>query len=57
MTKSHGAKWKLTLLFKYFLQRFTYFFFFFYQVLPLPNVPFFWILFRTYSHWRALKVS
>lgn len=24
-------------------------------VLPLPNVPFFWILFRAYSHWRALK--
>ncbi|PIA50477.1 hypothetical protein AQUCO_01300898v1 [Aquilegia coerulea] len=26
-------------------------------VLPLPNVPFFWMLFRTYSHWRALKGS
>ncbi|RWW26788.1 hypothetical protein GW17_00008810 [Ensete ventricosum] len=26
-------------------------------VLPLPNIPFFWILFRTYSHWRALKGS
>ncbi|XP_071741984.1 uncharacterized protein [Rutidosis leptorrhynchoides] len=28
-----------------------------FAVLPLPNVPFFWILFRTYSHWRALKGS
>ncbi|KAK7275482.1 hypothetical protein RIF29_16601 [Crotalaria pallida] len=27
------------------------------SVLPLPNVPFFWILFRTYSHWRALQGS
>ncbi|GAV87313.1 Mit_KHE1 domain-containing protein [Cephalotus follicularis] len=27
------------------------------SVLPLPNVPFFWVLFRTYSHWRALKGS
>ncbi|XP_048419932.1 uncharacterized protein LOC125468333 [Pyrus x bretschneideri] len=26
-------------------------------VLPLPNIPFFWCLFRTYSHWRALKGS
>lgn len=26
------------------------------QVLPLPNIPFFWILFRTYSHWRASQV-
>lgn len=26
------------------------------SVLPLPNVPFFWILFRTYSHWRALQL-
>lgn len=26
------------------------------QILPLPNVPFFWILYRTYSHWRALQV-
>ena len=26
------------------------------QILPLPNVPFFWVLFRTYSHWRALQV-
>lgn len=26
------------------------------QVLPLPNIPFFWVLFRTYSHWRALQV-
>ncbi|XP_020581517.1 uncharacterized protein LOC110025401 [Phalaenopsis equestris] len=26
-------------------------------VLPLPNVPFFWILFRAYSHWKALKGS
>ncbi|KAG6511770.1 hypothetical protein ZIOFF_029847 [Zingiber officinale] len=25
------------------------------QILPLPNVPFFWVLFRAYSHWRALK--
>ncbi|MBA0636634.1 hypothetical protein Godav_025088, partial [Gossypium davidsonii] len=25
-------------------------------VLPLPNIPFFWVLFRTYSHWRALQV-
>ncbi|RAL43822.1 unnamed protein product [Cuscuta campestris] len=28
-----------------------------FMVLPLPNIPFFWILFRTYSHWRALKGS
>ncbi|KAK9060546.1 hypothetical protein SSX86_021250 [Deinandra increscens subsp. villosa] len=28
-----------------------------FAVLPLPNVPFFWMLFRTYSHWRALKGS
>ncbi|GAY31887.1 hypothetical protein CUMW_283680 [Citrus unshiu] len=27
------------------------------EVLPLPNVPFFWILYRTYSHWRALQGS
>ncbi|XP_020238370.1 uncharacterized protein C23H3.12c [Cajanus cajan] len=27
------------------------------SVLPLPNVPFFWVLFRTYSHWRALQGS
>ncbi|XP_077236521.1 K+-H+ exchange-like protein isoform X2 [Tasmannia lanceolata] len=26
------------------------------SVLPLPNIPFFWILFRVYSHWLALKV-
>ncbi|CAK7356432.1 unnamed protein product [Dovyalis caffra] len=26
-------------------------------VLPLPNIPFFWLLFRSYSHWRALKGS
>ncbi|KAK8294184.1 hypothetical protein V6Z12_D06G238700 [Gossypium hirsutum] len=25
-------------------------------VLPLPNIPFFWVLFRTYSHWRALQM-
>lgn len=29
----------------------------FFAVLPLPNIPFFWILFRSYSHWRALKGS
>ncbi|KAG9133832.1 hypothetical protein Leryth_027213 [Lithospermum erythrorhizon] len=28
-----------------------------FAVLPLPNIPFFWVLFRTYSHWRALKGS
>ncbi|CAH9130238.1 unnamed protein product [Cuscuta epithymum] len=28
-----------------------------FMVLPLPNIPFFWILYRTYSHWRALKGS
>ncbi|PSS18158.1 Protein of unknown function DUF2343 protein [Actinidia chinensis var. chinensis] len=28
-----------------------------FAVLPLPNIPFFWMLFRTYSHWRALKGS
>ncbi|KAL6996174.1 hypothetical protein U1Q18_006308 [Sarracenia purpurea var. burkii] len=28
-----------------------------FAVLPLPNIPFFWISFRTYSHWRALKGS
>ncbi|KAG5538049.1 hypothetical protein RHGRI_025215 [Rhododendron griersonianum] len=27
-----------------------------FTVLPLPNIPFFWVLFRSYSHWRALKV-
>ncbi|KAL4180683.1 hypothetical protein AMTRI_Chr12g267070 [Amborella trichopoda] len=26
-------------------------------VLPLPNIPFFWILFRAYSHWRACQGS
>ena len=31
--------------------------FFLSQVLPLPNIPFFWVLFRTYSHWRALQVG
>ncbi|GMN36741.1 hypothetical protein TIFTF001_006257 [Ficus carica] len=28
-----------------------------FAVLPLPNVPFFWVLFRTYSHRRALQGS
>ncbi|XP_065867967.1 uncharacterized protein C23H3.12c [Euphorbia lathyris] len=28
-----------------------------FMVLPLPNVPFFWVLFRTYSNWRALQGS
>ncbi|CAK9310545.1 unnamed protein product [Citrullus colocynthis] len=28
-----------------------------FTVLPLPNIPFFWVLFRTYSHWRALQGS
>ncbi|KAK7389713.1 hypothetical protein VNO78_24987 [Psophocarpus tetragonolobus] len=28
-----------------------------FSILPLPNVPFFWVLFRTYSHWRALQGS
>ncbi|XP_022884993.1 uncharacterized protein LOC111401485 [Olea europaea var. sylvestris] len=28
-----------------------------FMFLPLPNVPFFWILFRSYSHWRAAKGS
>ncbi|KAM6585482.1 hypothetical protein CsatB_012484 [Cannabis sativa] len=28
-----------------------------FTILPLPNVPFFWVLFRTYSHWRALQGS
>ncbi|XP_030464210.1 uncharacterized protein LOC115683746 [Syzygium oleosum] len=28
-----------------------------FSVLPLPNIPFFWVLFRTYSHWRALQGS
>ncbi|KAB1218268.1 hypothetical protein CJ030_MR3G026148 [Morella rubra] len=28
-----------------------------FAVLPLPNIPFFWILFRTFSHWRALQGS
>ncbi|XP_058745475.1 uncharacterized protein LOC131618228 [Vicia villosa] len=27
------------------------------SVLPLPNVAFFWILYRSYSHWRALQGS
>ncbi|KAF0935655.1 hypothetical protein E2562_035105 [Oryza meyeriana var. granulata] len=26
-----------------------------FMVLPLPNIPFFWVLFRAYSHWRALQ--
>ncbi|CAN1287240.1 Uncharacterized protein C23H3.12c [Linum perenne] len=26
-----------------------------FTVLPLPNIPFFWVLFRTYSHWRAMQ--
>lgn len=28
-----------------------------FSVLPLPNIPFFWILFRAYSNWRAFKGS
>ncbi|CAN6243083.1 unnamed protein product [Urochloa humidicola] len=28
-----------------------------FTVLPLPNIPFFWVLFRAYSHWRALQGS
>lgn len=28
-----------------------------FTVLPLPNIPFFWVLFRSYSHWRALQGS
>nr|AAQ62422.1 At1g53760 [Arabidopsis thaliana] len=28
-----------------------------FMVLPLPNIPFFWVLFRTYPHWRALQGS
>ncbi|PIN13736.1 hypothetical protein CDL12_13634 [Handroanthus impetiginosus] len=28
-----------------------------FMVLPLPNIPFFWILFRAYSHWRASQGS
>ncbi|XP_073144886.1 uncharacterized protein C23H3.12c isoform X2 [Henckelia pumila] len=28
-----------------------------FMVLPLPNVLFFWTLFRTYSHWRASQGS
>ncbi|GAB2222171.1 hypothetical protein Drorol1_Dr00013374 [Drosera rotundifolia] len=28
-----------------------------FMVLPLPNIPFFWMLFRTYSHWRAFQGS
>ncbi|EXB64648.1 hypothetical protein L484_017981 [Morus notabilis] len=28
-----------------------------FTVLPLPNIPFFRVLFRTYSHWRALQGS
>ncbi|XP_019459820.1 PREDICTED: uncharacterized protein C23H3.12c-like [Lupinus angustifolius] len=28
-----------------------------FSILPLPNVPFFWVLFRTYSNWRALQGS
>ncbi|GFP90563.1 uncharacterized protein c23h3.12c [Phtheirospermum japonicum] len=28
-----------------------------FMVLPLPNIPFFWVLFRTYSHWRASQGS
>lgn len=28
-----------------------------FAVLPLPNIPFFWIVFRAYSNWRAFKGS
>ncbi|KAL3632845.1 hypothetical protein CASFOL_025829 [Castilleja foliolosa] len=28
-----------------------------FMVLPLPNIAFFWVLFRTYSHWRASQGS
>ncbi|KAI4325714.1 hypothetical protein MLD38_031088 [Melastoma candidum] len=28
-----------------------------FAVLPLPNIPFFWVSFRVYSNWRALKGS
>ncbi|KAH7655307.1 DNA helicase protein [Dioscorea alata] len=28
-----------------------------FSVLPLPNIPFFWTLFRGYSNWRALQGS
>lgn len=28
-----------------------------FMVLPLPNIPFFWVLFRAYSHWRASQGS
>lgn len=28
-----------------------------FMVLPLPNIPFFWLLFRAYSHWRASQGS
>ncbi|XP_058077569.1 uncharacterized protein LOC131225960 isoform X1 [Magnolia sinica] len=28
-----------------------------FAVLPLPNVPFFWILFRAYSNWKAFQGS
>ncbi|KAI4330451.1 hypothetical protein MLD38_028741 [Melastoma candidum] len=28
-----------------------------FAVLPLPNIPFFWVSFRAYSNWRALKGS
>lgn len=28
-----------------------------FAILPMPNIPFFWVLFRTYSHWRALQGS
>ncbi|XP_047340922.1 uncharacterized protein LOC124944654 [Impatiens glandulifera] len=28
-----------------------------FMVLPLPNILFFWVLFRAYSHWRALQGS
>ncbi|CAA7395586.1 unnamed protein product [Spirodela intermedia] len=27
------------------------------SVLPLPNIPFFWLLFRAFANWRALKGS
>ncbi|XP_016182668.1 uncharacterized protein LOC107624741 isoform X2 [Arachis ipaensis] len=27
------------------------------MVLPLPNIAFFWVSFRAYSHWRALQGS
>ncbi|XP_042503885.1 uncharacterized protein C23H3.12c [Macadamia integrifolia] len=48
-TKIHGKYFYGSITLLPFTTAFT--------VLPLPNIPFFWVLYRTYSNWRALKGS